>query len=90
MEIFEPTLPLYSIRKRIKNYFDFYFSNNWEENIGKDFPTLVFVFPTMAALVKIKRFTAMMLAEYEDIDLKIQFMTEAEVRTNETERAIEN
>ena len=28
LEIIEPTLPMYSIRKKIRNYFDFFFSNS--------------------------------------------------------------
>jgi len=80
LEIFEPTLPLHSTRKRIKDYFDLYFSNSWENNTQELFPTLLLVCPTTPALISTKRFAKKLLGEYEDIDLKIQFETEQDVR----------
>ena len=80
LEIFEPTLPLYSVRKKIRNYFDFYFSNGWEDNTGQDFPTLLFVCPTLSMLIYAKRFAKKLLAEYDDIDMKIRFAEQDKIR----------
>jgi len=80
LEIFEPTLPQYSVRKKIKQYFDFYFSNAWEDNTQETFPTLLLVCPTTPALISTKRFTKKMLGEYDEIDLKIQFLAVQDAR----------
>ena len=79
LKILEPTLPLYSIRKKIKNYFDFYFSNSWEDNTKENFPTILVVCPTLAMLIDIKRFSKKLLSEYDDIDLRIKFSELKEV-----------
>jgi len=83
LEIFEPALPKYSIRKRIRKYLEFYFSAEWEENIGPDFPTLLFVCPTLSTLIFSKRFTKKLFSEYDDeFNIKVQFTTEREVKEN--------
>jgi len=80
LDIFEPTLPFYSIRKKIKNYFDFYFSNSWEDNTGADFPTLFFICSDLSTLISAKRYAKKLLAEYDDIEMKIRFVEEKEIR----------
>lgn len=82
LEILEPTLPLYLIRKRIKNYFDFYFSNTWEDNTKENFPTVLVICPTLAMLISIKRFTKKILSEYDDTELRIEFATEQQVKAS--------
>lgn len=78
LTVFEPTLPRYSIRKQIRSYFDFYFSNIWEENTKEDFPTLLFVCPSLSVLIFAKIFTKKLLDEYNDTDLQIKFTTKQE------------
>lgn len=73
LEILDDTLPNYSIRKKIQNYIDFYFSNSWEDNTGEDFPVLLFVCPDLSKLISAKQYTRKLLSEYDDIKLKIQF-----------------
>lgn len=80
LEILEPTLPVYSIRKKIRNYFDFYFSNSWEDNTKENFPTVLIICPTLSMLISIKRFTKKLLSEYDDIEFKIKFAETKEVR----------
>jgi hypothetical protein len=79
LEIFEATLPQYSVRKKIKQYFDFYFSNSWEDNTQEQFPTLLLVCPTTPALISTKRFAKKMLSEYDDIELQIKSVTREEI-----------
>lgn len=82
VQIFEPKFPIYSIRKRIKEYFDFYFANEWENNMSADFPTLFFICPDLSKLIYIKRFTKKLLGEYDDIDLNVLFAEKQEVIVN--------
>lgn len=80
LETIDETLPRHSIRKRIKNYFDFYYSTSWESNTQESFPTLLFICPTLAMLIYAKRFTKKLLSDYEDIDLNIQFAIQQEAK----------
>lgn len=78
LEIFEPTLPNYSIRKRFKTYLEFYWSSEWESSTKLPFPTLLFVCPTTAMLIYAKRYVRKLLKEADKPeDLKI-FLTTAE------------
>lgn len=82
LEIFEPTIPAYSVRKKIKNYFDFYFSNEWEDKMDENFPTILFICPTMPMLISAKRYSKKLLSEYDDIDLQIKLATEQQAKEN--------
>ena len=80
LEIFNSTLPIYSIRKKIQNYVDFYFSNNWEDSTHTDFPTVILICPDLSKLIAAKRYAKKILSEYDEIKLKIQFETQDEVK----------
>jgi len=81
IETFEQTLPRYSIRKRIRTYLEFYYSNLWEDNINKDFPILKFICPTKSELIYTKRYTKKLLQDYQNpTDLHIRFATVDEVK----------
>lgn len=81
LTIFEANLPRYSVRKIIRNYLNFYFSNKWEENINELFPILKFIFPTKADLIYSKRYTKKLLEENQNPeDLHVKFTTVAEVK----------
>lgn len=81
LEAFETTLPRYSIRKRIRTYLEFYYSNQWEDNISKSFPTLKFICSTKTDLIYAKRLTKKLLEENQNPDdLSIQFATVDEVK----------
>lgn len=81
LEIFEPTLPQYSIRKRIRDYIDFYYSNEWEENIYKKFPVILLVCPDLPVLIDVKRFAKRLINDdYGDAELRLQFTTEQKIR----------
>ena len=78
---FERTLPNYSIRKRLKNYFEFYYSGEWENNVSKTFPVVLFICPTKAILIYAKRYTLKLLEENQDPDdLHIRFATVDDVK----------
>ena len=81
LEVIEVTLPRYSIRKRIRTYLEFYYSNEWEDNMNESFPTIKFIFPTKAGLIYTKRYTKKLLEENQNPeDLDIQFTTVEKVR----------
>lgn len=81
LTVFETTLPRYSIRKSVRNYFDFYQSSEWEENTGKTFPIVLFICPTKTDLIYVKRYSKKLLEENQSPeDLRIRFSTVDEVK----------
>jgi len=65
LEIFDTTLPRYRLKKRIRNYVDFYFSNEWEDHTNSSFPKLLFVFQTKAEMIYAKRYIRTILEEHD-------------------------
>jgi len=81
-ELFESTLPIHSIRKRIKNYFDFYFSNTWEDNTGEDFPIII-VICEVELISKVRKFTKTMIIENEEAEnFKINIVANDDIVSN--------
>jgi hypothetical protein len=80
LTVFEETLPRYSIRKILHNYFAFYQSSEWENNINKIFPFVLFICPTKSDLIYAKRYAKKLLQDYQNpTDLHVQFATASEV-----------
>lgn len=80
LEILEPTLPVYSFRKKIRNYIDFYFSNSWENNIGEDFPTIILVCETLPIMMSTRKVIKRILAENQDQKcLRLNVITAKEI-----------
>lgn len=65
LEVFDQNLPAHKIRKRIKDYIDFYFSNIWEDKVGGDFPNVILVCETLPMVVAIKKMTNKFVEENE-------------------------
>lgn len=65
LEIFNNTLPRYRLKKRIRNYIDFYFSNEWEDHIDASFPKLLFVFQTKERMIYAKRVVKSLLEDHD-------------------------
>ncbi len=81
LEAFEPTLPRHSIRKRLRTYLKFFFSNTWENNTNAPFPIILFICPTKAFLIYAKRFAKKLLeTEQNPENLHIRFATADEVQ----------
>lgn len=81
IDVFDATLPTYRVRKRIRNYMEFYQSPEWENNIAKTFPILLFICPTKANLIYAKRYAKKLLEENQNPeDLRIRFATVDEVK----------
>ncbi len=81
VDIFDATLPNYQIRTRLRNYYDFYQSGEWENNITKTFPVILFICPTKSVFIYAKRYTKKLLEENQNPeDLHIRFATVDEVK----------
>jgi len=81
VDVFDSTLPTYRVRKRLRNYFEFYQSSEWENNTGKKFPIVLFICSTKANLIYAKRHTKKLLQDYQNpTDLHIRFATVDEVK----------
>lgn len=73
--ILSPTLPKYSIRKRIRNFIELYNGYEWDD-VEKTFPTIMVICPTLATLIYTKRLTRKLWKdEDEPKNLHIQFAT---------------
>lgn len=74
LEVMDSTLPGHSIKKRIKNYFNLYFSNSWEENIGEKFPVILIATETLSMMISAKKIAKKILKDHEDLeDFEMRF-----------------
>lgn len=81
VNVFDATLPTYRIRKKLKNYYDFYQSGEWENNITKIFPIILLIYSTKSVLIYAKRITQKLLEENQNPkDLHVRFATVDEVK----------
>lgn len=79
LDIFDDSLPryrfFYAIKKKIRSYIEFSYSNLWEENISKTFPAIRFICPSTSTLIYAKRLTKKLLEEEQVENLDISFAT---------------
>lgn len=76
LEVFAPTLPNFSVKKRLKTYIEFFWSNEWENNIDGNFPIILLVCPTKPKLKSAKLTTKKLFEEEQDPEgLHIRFTT---------------
>ncbi len=80
LEIFDPILPQRAIKRRIRQYFEFLLSGEWEDNISKTLPTVLFICPSLSILISLKRFTKRLLEDENAENLDISFATVNEVK----------
>jgi len=73
LTFFDETLPRYRLRKRIRDFQEFYYSNDWENITKTPFPTLLFVFQTKEQMIYAKRYTKTLLDDDKTDDLSINF-----------------
>lgn len=71
--VFDSTLPRYRIRNRIKKYFEFYASNEWEDATSEKFPNIFIVCPTKALMIYCKRLTQTLLEDRDAAALNLYF-----------------
>jgi len=74
IEVFDPTIPNYAIRNRLRAFLGLY--DDWARKIGEHFPSLLIICPTKAGMIYAKRYAKKLLDEIErPNDLKIRFTT---------------
>ncbi|MFA6963876.1 MAG: replication-relaxation family protein [Patescibacteria group bacterium] len=85
LEVIERYASFILVRNKIKRYFDLYYSNDWEDNIEGEFPTVLFVCHSMYLLIYAKRYARRLRAdEYPDADFTIQFALLENLKSNES------
>lgn len=84
LEVFDPLMPRYAIRKRIKDYVEYVVSGDWQDETEYDEPPVILIAcPTVADLIYAKRRAK---KEIEDNDLdedeatRIRFATIEKIR----------
>jgi len=60
------TSPNYITKKKMKNYIEFFFTNEWEENTEQPFPTILFACQTLPLMIFSKRAIKRLLDEYQN------------------------
>ena len=85
LEVIEKYSSFILVRNKIKRYFDLYYSNDWEDNMDGEFPTILFVCHSMYLLIYAKRYARRIRAdEYPDADFTIQFALLENLKSNES------
>ena len=79
--ILDSTQPKYMIKKKMKNYIELFYTNEWEENIGKPSPTVLFACQTLALMIYAKRAMRWLLDDYQNPEeFEAWFATNASIR----------
>lgn len=73
--------PKYMTKKKMKNYIEFFFTNEWEENTGQTFPTILFACQTLALMIFAKRTMKKLLDDYQNPEeFEAWFVTNDDIR----------
>ena len=88
LSLFDTTLPRYRVKKRIRDYKEFYFANDWENSMNVPFPIVFFVFQTKERMIYAKRYTKTLFEDDRPDGLSINFATADDVRTDGVTGAI--
>lgn len=77
----EPTLPRYSLRRKLKDYVEFYHEGSWEDHVSKTFPALHFICPDKPVLIYAKRYAKKIMDDNDNPhDLHFCFATVGEIK----------
>jgi hypothetical protein len=82
LTLFDETLPRYRLRKQIRDYQEFYYNNDWENNTKTPFPKLLFVFQTKEQMIYAKRYAKILFEDDKPDDLYINFAVASDVEAN--------
>ncbi|HVI69267.1 MAG TPA: replication-relaxation family protein [Magnetospirillaceae bacterium] len=82
LEVIEPTMPRYRVRKRLKNYIEYLEEGEWQSETDEDEPNPIamFVCPTLTDMIYCKRATKRLLEEKEGEDIRLWFTTTEKVK----------
>jgi len=83
VEVFDPTVPRYSMRKRLKEYVKFLDGEEWQDEMKEDDPPIaLFVCPTKADMIYCKRATRKLLEDAWDAEkIHMRFATTESAKT---------
>ena len=76
LDILDQTMPIYRIKKRLRDCVSFYYSGDLERSTDTVFPILLLVCPTLTQLISPKRYTRGLLKKDDNPQgLHIRFST---------------
>jgi len=84
LQLFDFTTPRYMVKKRLKDYVEYFDDNEWEQHKGdEELPIVLIACPTLAELIYAKRYIKKQLKEHElqdREDVRIRFATLNQVK----------
>ena len=80
LTVFDETLPKYRLRKRIRDYKEFYYNNEWENNMDAPFPILFFIGETKERFIYAKRYAKTLFDDEIPKDLSFNFATDQDAK----------
>ena len=73
--------PKYMTKKKMESYIELFYTNEWEENTGQPFPTILFACQTLALMIYAKRTMKGLLNDYQEPeDFDAWFSTNDKIR----------
>ena len=76
LELFDPSLPRYRVRNRLKKYVEYLDSGDWKRNHSDPLPTVLLVCPRLTDLIYAKRRTRKLIGDLWDAkNIRIRFTT---------------
>lgn len=77
VEVFDPTVPRYTVRKRLNNYVSFLDGEEWQSETDEEKPPIaMFICPTKADMIYCKRATKKLLEDAWDTEnIHLRFTT---------------
>jgi hypothetical protein len=79
--ILDSAQPKYMIKKKMKNYIELFYTNEWEENTKQTFPTILFSCQTLALMIYAKRSMRWIRDDYQNPEeFEAWFATNDDIR----------
>ena len=82
LQVFEPTMPHYRIRKCLKNYIEYLEDGEWQDDTDEDEsnPIAMFICPSKPDLIYCKRAAKRLLEDKWDEDIELWFTTSEKLK----------
>lgn len=69
----------FKLRKKIRDYIDFFFTDEWENETKTSFPILLFILPDIAALIYLQRYIQKILSDNDHPKIDIWLTTKEKI-----------
>ena len=86
MEIIEDSSPRFALRKRVEQYCDYIDEGTFEEVTGHDFPTLLFICPSVASMIYMKKHIGRIYEETSLDQVDVYIATKEQAFTGKWEK----